>query len=362
MKGERKIPYERNVCDDAHFMIQSREIMKPYFHLSENNVTNPPVAGEGFYLRTFWRIVRIEGLIPFTGCAILIGFVVTLWEVGFLGADWRLFGIAVIAALLVHVDAHIWNDIMDLEIDRHEKSRETKRDRPLVYGWATVGDYKMLSAIITILVVVLTAYLTMQRVLTPILFIIGFFFDYGYNHPRIALGHKPYTEWYIFPWLVVGVTVTVVYAATGILSLLALILSLLHGLTVTCFAVSMMRRDVNSDRMGGKNTSSVLHPEFPHSTIYGIVTLLVSVLMLYPLAFVLGSLDLAYLLILTTSVIAGINTVFGARIDQLCTRALYSFFPDFELKANRLMVQQVGASMVHAVAMTVMVLAFGKIA
>ncbi|MDG6256904.1 MAG: UbiA family prenyltransferase [Methanomicrobiaceae archaeon] len=336
--------------------------MKPSYQVSERCVTKPPAAGDGFNPRTFWRIARIEGLIPFTGCAILIGFVVTLWEVGRWGADWRLCVMAVVATLLVHFDAHIWNDIMDLEIDRHEKSRETKRDRPLVYGWATVGDYRKLSAIITVLAVVLAAYLTIQRPLMPILFIIGFSFDYGYNHPRIALGHQPYAEWYIFPWLVVAVTVTVVYAATGILSLLALILSLLHGLTVTCFAVSMMRRDVNSDRRGGKNTSAVLHPEIPHSTIYGIITLLVSVLMLYPLAFILGSMDLAYLLILTTAVIAGINTVFGARIDQLCTRALYSIFPEFELKANKFMVQQVGASMVHVVAMTITVLAFGKVA
>lgn len=250
---------------------------------------------------------------------------------------------------------------MDLEIDRHEKSKETGRDRPLVYGWATVRDYKKMSMGITVLVVALAAYLTTQRVFIPLLFIIGFIFDYGYNHPRIALGYQPYTEWYIFPWLVVAVTVTAVYAATGIFSLLAFILSLLHGLTVTCFVVSMMRRDINSDRLGGKYTSSVQHPGFPHSTIYGIVTLLVSILMLYPLACVLGSMGLAYILVLTTAIIAGINTVHGARIDQLSTRALYSLFPDFELKANKLMLQQVGASMVHAVAIAVILLAFGRI-
>lgn len=332
--------------------------MKPYCNPCDNTVTNPPTAGEGFDLRTFWRILRIEGLIPFTGCAILIGFVVTLWEVGFQGANWELFVLAVVAALLVHIDAHIWNDIMDVEVDRHEKSEETRRNRPLVCGWATVGDYRKMSGIITCLVVVLAAYLTTQRIFIPLLFTIGFFFDYAYNHPRIALAYQPYTEWYIFPWLVVGVTVTVVYAATGIFSLLALILSLLHGLTVTCFVVSMMRRDVNSDRLGGKNTSSVQHPELPHSTIYGIVTLLVSFLMLYPLSNVLGSMELSYILILTTAVIAGINTVYGARIDQLCTRALYSVYPDFELRANKLMLQQVGASLVHAVAVTVILLTF----
>ena len=311
--------------------------------------------------RTFPRILRIEGLIPFTWCAILLGFVVTLWEVGFSGADWSLFVLAVVAALLIHIDAHLWNDIMDLEIDRHEKSRETGRDRPLVYGWATVGDYRKMSAVITVLVVVLAAYLTTQRIVMPLLFLIGFFFDYGYNHPRFALGHHPFTEWYVFPWLVVGVTVTVVYAATGIFSLLAFILSLLHGMTVTCFVVSMMRRDAHSDRLGGKCTSSVRYPGLPHSTMYGIITLLISVLMLYPLARILGSMDLAYILVLTTAIIAGINTVFGAGIDQLCTRAMYSIFPDFELKANKLMLQQVGASLVHAVAITIILLAFGGI-
>jgi hypothetical protein len=194
-----------------------------------------------------------------------------------------------------------------------------------------------------------------------VLIILGFLFAYGYNHPRIALAHRPFTEWYIFPWLVVGVTVTVVYAATGIFSLLAFILSLLHGLTVTCFVVSMMRRDAHSDRLGGKITSSVLYPELPHSTIYGIITLLVSVLMLYPLARVLGSMELAYMLILTTALIAMINTVLGAGIDQLSIRSLYSVFPDFELKANNLMLQQAGASIVHAIAISVMVLVFGGI-
>jgi 1,4-dihydroxy-2-naphthoate octaprenyltransferase len=318
-------------------------------------------VGTGSSLRTFLHILRIEGLIPFTGCAILLGFVVTLWEVGFRGADWGLFLIAVAAAVLVHIDAHIWNDIMDLEVDRREKSRETGRDRPLVLGWATVGDYRVLSAAITLLVVALAVQLTAQRIFIPLLFVLGFFFDYGYNHPRFALAYEPFTEWYIFPWLVVGVTMTLVYAATGIFSLLALVLSLLHGLTVTCFAVSMMRRDLNSDRLGGKNTSSVQHPEVPHATIYGIVTLLASVLALYPLSLILGNMVLAYLLVLTTALIAGINTVHGARIDQLCTRALYSVFPDFELRANRLMLQQVGASLVHAVAVTIVLFTFGVI-
>jgi 4-hydroxybenzoate polyprenyltransferase len=311
--------------------------------------------------RTIPRILRIEGLIPFTLCAILLGFVVTLWEVGFSGANWSLFVIAGVISLLIHIDGHIWNDIMDLEIDRREKSKETRRDRPLVYGWATVDEYKKISIGIVILVIVLAAYLTTQRPCIPVLIILGFLFAYGYNHPRFALAHHPFTEWYIFPWLVVGVTVTVVYAATGIFSLLAFILSLLHGLTVTCFVVSMMRRDAHSDRLGGKITSSVLYPELPHSTIYGIITLLVSVLMLYPLARVLGSMELAYMLILTTALIAMINTVIGARIDQLSTRSLSSVYPDFELKANNLMLQQAGASIVHAIAISVILLVFGGI-
>jgi 1,4-dihydroxy-2-naphthoate octaprenyltransferase len=308
--------------------------------------------------RTLWHILRIEGLIPFTGSAILIGFVVTLWEVGSAGADWGLFSIAVFAAVLVHIDAHLWNDIMDLEIDRGEKSRETGRDRPLILEWATVKNYRTMSAIITILIVVLVAYLTMYRVFIPLLFLLGFFFDYGYNHPRIALGHQPFTEWYIFPWLVVGVTVTIVYAATNIFSLLAFILSLLQGMTVTCFGVSMMRRDVNSDRQGGKYTSSVQFPDVPHSTIYGTVTMLIAVLMIYPLALILG-IGLAYMIVLITAFIAMINTVLGARIDQLCTRAMYSIFPDFEAKANKLMLQQIGASLVHVVAIALIVVAFG---
>ena len=311
--------------------------------------------------RTLRHILRVEGLTPFTGCAILIGLAVTIWEVGFASADWWLFVIAVIAAVLIHIDAHIWNDITDLEIDRREKSRETRRDRPLVFGWATIAEYRALSAAVTCIAIILAVYLTIYRVFIPVLFAIGFFFDYGYNHPRFALGHRPFTEFYIFPWLVVAVTVTIVYAATGILSILALILSLLHGMTVTCFAVSMMRRDAPSDKLGNKCTSSVKYPGIPHATIYGIGTMLVALAMIYPLSLILGSMLLAYLLCLTTAVIAAINTVLGAKIDQLCTRALYSVFPDFEAEANTLMLRQVGASMVHAVLIMVILLAFGGI-
>jgi 4-hydroxybenzoate polyprenyltransferase len=313
-------------------------------------------------LRALPRILRIEGLLPFTLCAILIGFVVTLWEVGFKSADWGLFFIAAIAAVLIHIDGHLWNDIMDLEIDRREKSRETGRDRPLVYGWATVAEYRTISAIITVVVLILAAYLTIYRAFIPFLVLLGFFFDYGYNHPRIALAHRPYTEWYIFPWLVVGVTITVVYAATGLFSLLAFILSLLHGLIVTCFVVSMMRRDVNSDQLGAKCTSSVQSPELPHSTRYGVITLFVSALMIYPLAQVLDNLWLAYILVLATTITAGINTFIGARIDQLCTRAIYSPVPDFEANANKLVMKQVVTSIVYAVAICLMIVVFGGIA
>jgi 1,4-dihydroxy-2-naphthoate octaprenyltransferase len=230
-----------------------------------------------------------------------------------------------------------------------------------VFGWATIADYRALSAAVTCIAIILAVYLTIYRVFIPVLFAIGFFFDYGYNHPRFALGHRPFTEFYIFPWLVVAVTVTIVYAATGILSILAFILSLLHGMTVTCFAVSMMRRDAPSDKLGNKCTSSVKYPGIPHATIYGIGTMLVALAMIYPLSLILGSMLLAYLLCLTTAVIAAINTVLGANIDQLCTRALYSVFPDFEAEANTLMLRQVGASMVHAVLIMVILLAFGGI-
>lgn len=311
--------------------------------------------------RVLPRILRIEGLIPFTGCAILLGFAVTLWEVGFFHADWNLFVIAGAAALLVHIDSHIWNDIMDQELDRHEKSLETGRDRPLVYGWATADQYRKISAIVVVMVVILAAYLTTQRMFIPPLILLGFIFDYGYNHPRIALAYHPFTEWYIFPWLVVAVTVTVVYAATGVFSPLAFILSLLQGLMATCFVVSMMRRDARSDRLGGKCTTSVRYPDLPHSTIYGIITLLVSVLAFYPLARVLGNMDLAYILILTTAFIAGITTVLGTVIDQLSTRFRHSIFPDFEAKANRIMLKQTGASILHVMAISAILLVSGGI-
>ncbi len=285
----------------------------------------------------------------------------TVREAGYSGADWGLFIISALTALLIHGDGHLWNDIMDLETDRREKSKETGRDRPLLLGWATVEEYKKTSAGILILVVIFAAYLTTERILMPLLLALGLFFDYGYNHPRIALAYRPFTEYFIFPWLVVGVTVTVVYAATAHFSLLAGILSLLHGLMATCFVVSMMRRDSVSDRLGGKETSSVRYPGLPHSTLYGIVTLIAAVLMLFPLARVLENADLASVLVLTTVISAAINTALGVRIDRLCTRARNTVFPDFEADANRFMLQQAGVTLVHAVMVSLILLVSGMV-
>lgn len=282
-------------------------------------------------------------------------------ETGFSGANWEFFGIAAAIALLIHVDGHLWNDIMDQETDRHEKSKETGRDRPLLLGWATVGEYTAVSRAIVFLVVIFAAVLTIQRMAMPVLLGIGLFFDYGYNHPRAALAYRPFSEYYLFPWLVVGVTVTVVYAATGRFSLLAGILSLLQGLTATGVVVSMMRRDSVSDRAGGKKTSSVLYPGLPHSAMYGIVTLLVAGLAFFPLERLLENTGLAAILVLTTILIAVISTALGIRIDRLSVRAMNAPFPEFEAGADRLMRRQARAAIANAVIVSLILLAAGGI-
>jgi len=104
-----------------------------------------------------------------------------------------------------------------------------------------------------------------------------------------------------------------------------------------------------------------VYPELPHSTIYGIFTLIMAVLMLCPLALVLDNRVLAYILVLTTVLVAGTNSVLGTRIDQLSNRSLYTPFPDFEREANKLMLKQAGISVVHAVAISVELLVLGRI-
>jgi len=297
--------------------------------------------------RAIPRILRIEGLLPFTGSALLLGSVIAFREAG-ASADWGLFVLAAAAALLIHVDGHLWNDIMDLDTDRREKSRETGRPRPLLLGWATVAEYRALSAVILAAVLLLAALLTLHRVLIPLFLAVGLFFDYGYNHPRIALAYRPFTEYTIFPFLVVGVTLTVVYAATGILSAQAAILSLLLGLVATCFVVSMMRRDSVSDRAGGKITSSVLFPTLPHATAFGAVTLAAAFLSFPLLAAALGDARLAGTLVLVTAAVAGIDIALGARVDRLAARALRSAFPSFEREASRLVLLQVVSALFYA--------------
>jgi 1,4-dihydroxy-2-naphthoate octaprenyltransferase len=151
--------------------------------------------------------------------------------------------------------------------------------------------------------------------------------------------------------------VTTVYAATGVLSLLAFALALLQGMTVTCFVVSMMRRDMRSDRLGGKHTSSVLFPAWPHAATYGVVTMVIAVLMAWPLAGILG--PAAYVLCAATALVAGINTVLGVRVDRLCARTVSAAFPEFEAEAHRLTMRQVQASLVHVAALCAVLVALG---
>ena len=51
--------------------------------------------------------------------------------------------------------------------------------------------------------------------------------------------------------------------------------------------------------------------------MYGIVTLMGAVLILFPLAGIIGRIGIAYTLVLTTVILAGITTGIGSGIDQL---------------------------------------------
>jgi hypothetical protein len=52
-----------------------------------------------------------------------------------------------------------------------------------------------------------------------------------------------------------------------------------------------------------------------------------------------------------------IITALGVRIDRLCTRAMNTVFPEFEARANRLMLRQAGAAVLHAVLVILILLA-----
>jgi hypothetical protein len=125
---------------------------------------------------------------------------------------------------------------------------------------------------------------------------------------------------------------------------------------MTCFGDPLMQRDLSSDRQGGNCISSVLFPEVPHATIDGIVTMAVSFLMIYPLVRILGIVPV-YLILPAIAVIAVFHTSPGAWIDLICTRALYSTMPDFKAKADIIILQRVGASLIQAIPIAVIVVA-----
>lgn len=89
----------------------------------------------------------------------------------------------------------------------------------------------------------------------------------------------------------------------------------------------------------------------------GIATTFVFIPMAYLFRPVPGKIVPEYVLCCATA-FASINTAPGAPIDQPCTRTLPPFFPGLEARANRLMLQQVKASRVHASTIRILPVAF----
>jgi hypothetical protein len=59
--------------------------LKSPYTVYHHPTAHPLPLREGLDLRMAGRILRVEGLVPFTGAAILIGFGVVVWEGGFCG-------------------------------------------------------------------------------------------------------------------------------------------------------------------------------------------------------------------------------------------------------------------------------------
>ncbi len=93
------------------------------------------------------------------------------------GADWTLFVIAGMCQLFLSTSmATSGMTSWTWRLTGMRKSGETGRDRPLVFGWATVDEYRKMSAVIVVIVIILAAYLTTQRVLIPVLIVLGLCF------------------------------------------------------------------------------------------------------------------------------------------------------------------------------------------
>ena len=265
---------------------------------------------------------------------------------------------AMACIVLMQYVSHPLNDINDRELDARAAIAATGRRKPLVSGSATVGEARMLSAVILAAVMLIMVGLVIFR---PVLIFpasYGVFAVLGYSHSRLRLSYRPFTELYLgVPVNMIAVLV-IAYIGAGTISMLSVLVAMAFGFAASSIFVSMMSMDYASDRADHKETTVVRYPRSRWCAVFpalGLAAFITS------LPFAAASMSTAALISMASLSIATFIALIamGAKADRLRFDHLDGLSIGMEERSNGLRLKQLYTSILYAVGMSVIFLQQG---
>jgi 1,4-dihydroxy-2-naphthoate octaprenyltransferase len=219
------------------------------------------------FMTVLFHLARLRPLMSWSGVSIIIGVAIAVQQIGYQNVDWLLTALAAIVCIGLQYVAHPINDIVDYPVDVKANIEGTGRHKTLISGLSTKKELMSISFIMVLALFAATLFILTSRP-TAILFgIVGFAALWMYNAPPFKLSYHPFSEAIIsFPVnasMVLGMCVV----ACNQITPLAIYIALVQGFLAATMLAAYFAMDVNSDSIGGKNSTTVKYPLFHWGTI-----------------------------------------------------------------------------------------------
>lgn len=303
--------------------------------------------------RTLLYFARIKPLAAWTisGSALGVGLALYL-------TSWNIVALlpmllAVLAVILMQYVAHPLNDIMDYDLDRQAPIAATGRVKPLVSGLISMREAKWLSAAFVGVILVILLYLI---ILQPVLLFpaaYGMVALMGYNHSKLRLAYKPYTELYLSMPINALAVFVISFIGSGQATWVAGIVSIIFGFASSTFFVSMMSMDFPTDMANGKTTTVGKYPRLRWCTYYpaiGLVLALLSPVVLYQY---LGALPTLFFVIISAAVFS-LLIVYGLKADNVRLQYLDGATDNPEGESGYIRLRQLYLSTAYAFSLAIL--------
>lgn len=205
------------------------------------------------------ELFRWKPVLAWTVSGVLLGLGTAIYESGFnLNYFYLLLSFVVVIIIQAFL-AHAVNDLVDEEVDKNAKIRETGRVKVLIEGIMNRKDLMLVSFVSLLFIVGVMIYLTYNLgYFIPILVSVGVYAALGYSLPPLKLGWRPFSELTIVLPALTTLVVGVNFVLTGNLSLLAFLVGLVFAFANIVWFMLSRAQDAPIDEIMGKNTTIVL--------------------------------------------------------------------------------------------------------